>query len=113
MVTKLKPDVKVIIDIGAQILELSNREVAEMWLSMVPHEPEHQAVVFFGDEDDILVLDRSGHVELLHVSPFLDRLGACLVYLDEVHTRGIDLQLPHDYRAAVTLSATLTKDRMV
>jgi len=113
LVTKLKPPAKVIIDVGAQILELNNREVAEKWLSMVVNDPEHQAVVFFGDEDDLLVLDRSGHVDLLHISPFLDRLGACLVYLDEVHTRGTDLRLPHDYRAAVTLGPNLTKDRMV
>ena len=113
LVTKLKLPAKVIINVSAQILELNNREVAEKWLSIVVNDPEHQAVVFFSNEDDLLVLDRSGHVDLLHISLFLDRLGVCLVYLDEVHTRGTDLRLPYDYRAAVTLGPNLTKDRMV
>jgi hypothetical protein len=30
-------------------------------------------------------------------------MEACFVFLDEAHTRGIDLKLPSNYRAAVTL----------
>ncbi|PSN58809.1 hypothetical protein BS50DRAFT_682614 [Corynespora cassiicola Philippines] len=43
----------------------------------------------------------------------IKQLDVCLVYLDESHTRGTDLKLPRDYRAAVTLGANLTKDRLV
>jgi hypothetical protein len=37
----------------------------------------------------------------------------CHIYLDESHTRGIDLRLPQHYRAAVTLGANLKKDKLV
>ncbi|KAF9769941.1 hypothetical protein IL306_012560, partial [Fusarium sp. DS 682] len=60
-----------------------------------------------------MVLDRSGKVEELQTSPFADQLDQCLVFLDEAHTRGTDLRLPANYRAAVTLGANLTKDRLV
>ncbi|KAK1807511.1 hypothetical protein LTR12_018145 [Friedmanniomyces endolithicus] len=40
------------------------------------------------------------------------QLDVCLVFLDESHTRGTDLRLPETYRAAVTLGAGLTKDRL-
>jgi hypothetical protein len=53
------------------------------------------------------------NVEALHVSSFATRLDVCLVFLDEAHTRGIDLKLPRDYRAAVTLGPGLCKDKLV
>ncbi|KAL7781006.1 hypothetical protein V8C43DRAFT_320153 [Trichoderma afarasin] len=52
-------------------------------------------------------------VESLQTSPYGQQLDLCLVYLDEAHTRGTDLKLPIDYRAAVTLGPGLTKDRLV
>jgi hypothetical protein len=52
-------------------------------------------------------------VEHLQTSPYADQLDVCLVFLDEAHTRGTDLKLPDNYRAAVTLGANLTKDRLV
>ncbi|KAL4804843.1 hypothetical protein BDV18DRAFT_161935 [Aspergillus unguis] len=109
----LSPPTQVILDVGAQILELTNREVAETWLKMVPNNPSAQAVVFVNDSDEICVLDRTGLVELLHISPFAKHLESCLVFLDEAHTRGIDLKLPPHYRAAVTLGAGITKDKLV
>lgn len=114
-VTSLDPPVRVILDVGAAILELDNREVAQEWLRLVPESttPEIQAVVFVNDSDDITVVDRKGVVEPLQTSPFAKQLGQCAVFLDEAHTRGIDLKLPVDYRAAVTLGANLTKDRLV
>ncbi|KAF5986478.1 hypothetical protein FCOIX_1537 [Fusarium coicis] len=72
-----------------------------------------QAVVCFNEDDEIIVLDRSGKVEELGTSPFAEQLDQCLVFLDESHTRGTDLKLPPDYRAVVTLGAGLTKDRLV
>lgn len=59
------------------------------------------------------VVDRCGRVEPLQASPFAKHLDVCLVFLDEAHTRGTDLRLPTHYRAAVTLGADLTKDRLV
>jgi hypothetical protein len=99
--------------VGAQILELTNLEVAKTWLKMVPDEGWAQAVVYVSDGDELCVVDRTGLVEPLQISPFANQLGACLVFLDEAHTRGIDLRLPQHYRAAVTLGAGLTKDKLV
>lgn len=105
--------VQVILDVGAQILELSNFQVAETWLKMTAVDGEKQAVVFFDDNDELSVLDRKGYVESFQTSPFAEQLDLCFVFLDEAHTRGTDLKLPEDYRAAVTLGANLTKDRLV
>jgi hypothetical protein len=103
---------RVILDVGAQILELNNLQVVERWLEM-SDESTTQAAVFFNDLEELSVLDRTGKVESLQTSPFAKQLDVCLVYLDEAHTRGTDLKLPRNYRAAVTLGASLTKDRLV
>ncbi|KAK5994206.1 hypothetical protein PT974_07649 [Cladobotryum mycophilum] len=112
LVGSMDSSVQVILDVGAQILELTNYQVAKAWLQMVPL-GEKEAVVFFNDFDDLCVVDRRGHVEHLQTSPYSQQLDRCLVFLDESHTRGTDLKLPRDYRAAVTLGANLTKDRLV
>ncbi|KAL4812455.1 hypothetical protein BDW67DRAFT_193625 [Aspergillus spinulosporus] len=113
LVVSLAPRTQVVLDVGAQILELTNLEVAKAWLRMVPDEGWAQAVVYVSDGDELCVVDRTGLVEPLQTSPFAKQLGACLVFLDEAHTRGIDLRLPQHYRAAVTLGAGLTKDKLV
>lgn len=109
----LDPCTQVVLDVGAQILELTNLEVAKTWLKMAPDEEWAQAIVYVSDADELCVVDRTGLVELLQISPFAKQLEACLVFLDEAHTRGIDLRLPQHYRAAVTLGAGLTKDKLV
>jgi hypothetical protein len=112
IVDSMSPPVQVILDVGAQILELDNRQVAQKWMALTSNNAV-QAVLFFNDDEELLVIDRTGREEALQVSPFLKRLDECLVYLDEAHTRGIDLRLPKNYRAAVTLGANLTKDRLI
>lgn len=103
---------KVLLDVGAQVLELRNHEVAKRWLEEVP-EYTARAAVYFNDNDELTVLTRDGNTEPLMVSAFAERLDGCLVYLDEAHTRGTDLKLPRKSRAAVTLGPNLTKDRLV
>ncbi|KAF8545391.1 hypothetical protein BDD12DRAFT_919880 [Trichophaea hybrida] len=95
MVVKQEPKIRVILDVGAQIL-LKN-----------------EAVVYFDDRDEIIVQKPDGSTELLLFSPFAKQLDKCFVYLDEAHTRGTDLKLPIESRAAVTLGPKLTKDRLV
>jgi hypothetical protein len=104
--------VRVILDVGAQVLELQNEEVAHEWLSRVP-ESAAQAAIFFDAGNQLCVLDREGAKEPLDASPFAKQMDQCLVYLDESHTRGTDLKLPADYRAIVTLGPGLTKDPLV
>ncbi|KAI3342590.1 hypothetical protein F4824DRAFT_113897 [Ustulina deusta] len=111
-VVKLERPTRVILDVGAQILELDNQEVAQTWLQMVT-DTKTQAAVFVNDNDELSVIDRQGRLELLQTSSYATQLDSCLIFLDEAHTRGIDLKLPDDYRAAVTLGANLSKDRLV
>ncbi|OGM45293.1 hypothetical protein ABOM_006398 [Aspergillus bombycis] len=113
LVMQMTPPVQVILDVGAQVLELTNAEVANEWLRLTSNSDMPQAVVFCDDNDELCVLDRKGRVELLQTSPFAKQPDVCYVFLDEAHTRGTDLKLPEHYRAAVTLGANLTKDRLV
>lgn len=106
-----KPAVRVILDVGAQVLELRNEEVASRWLSQLPA-TEVQGAVFFDPSDELCVLNRDGAMESLSVSSFAKQMDRCVIYLDEAHTRGTDLKLPVDYRALVTLGPDLNKDRL-
>ncbi|UNI17476.1 hypothetical protein JDV02_003816 [Purpureocillium takamizusanense] len=113
LIVKMSPEVRVVLDVGALVLDMTNEQFAHEWLKATDGRDDIEAVVYCNNDDHICVLDRRGQVELLAVSPFGGRLGRCVVFLDEAHTRGIDLRLPSDYRAAVTLGADLTKDRLI
>ncbi|PVH99843.1 hypothetical protein DM02DRAFT_710275 [Periconia macrospinosa] len=109
IVNNMTPEVRVVLDVGALILEMNNLEVSQYWLA---RNESAQAVVFFQGEE-LSVLDRSGRIESFQTSPYAKQLDSCLIYLDEAHTRGTDLKLPRNYRAAVTLGVNLTKDRLI
>ncbi|KAF7555952.1 hypothetical protein G7Z17_g1782 [Cylindrodendrum hubeiense] len=113
LVANLSSNTRVILDVGAQVIDLNNLEFARKWLSCYEGDEHTQAAIFFNELDELVVLDRFGKIEELQVSPFADQLDECLVFLDEAHTRGTDLRLPAYYQAAVTLGANLTKDRLV
>lgn len=92
------------------MLEMTNQELVKHWLSL---REDVAAGVFFNDEDSLSVLTQDGVVEPLYSSTFLQQLHQCVIYLDDAHTRGTDLKLPRDFRAAVTLGPKVTKDRLV
>ena len=102
--------IRMLLDAGAQILEMDNMSLAQAWLE-VDHEAE--AAVFFGGDDRARVLYKDGKSQPLAGSPFLNNLGACVVYLDEAHTRGVDLKMPANAVAALTLGIQQTKDHTV
>ncbi|KAK6500898.1 hypothetical protein TWF506_003658 [Arthrobotrys conoides] len=109
------PPISVLLDVGAQVLELGNEEVAKEWLSRAAKSnPERwQAAIFFNTKDEICVVDLAGRVELLMTSNFAKQMENCLCYLDDAHTRGTDLQFPLGSRAMITLGPKTTKDRLV
>jgi hypothetical protein len=111
LLVKQEPEIRVLLDVGAQMLEMQNPELAKYWLSIAA--PALEAVVYFNDSDQLMVMTRDGSTELLVSSSFADRLEDCAIYLDDVHTRGTDLKLPHNTRAAITLGPGVTKDRLV
>ena len=102
--------VRVFIDVGAQVLDTTNRDFVKLWMDI---RQDVKAGIYFDEDDNIMVLTRDLKDEKLSVSSFYGRLEQCVVYLDEVHTRGTDLKLPATARAAVTLGPKLTKDRLV
>jgi hypothetical protein len=104
-----KPEVRVLLDVGAQMLELKNQDMAEAWLRA---KHDAQAAVFVNDDDELVVVSRDGTIEPLVSSPFAQQLDQCIVYLDDAHTRGTDVKLPSGFRAAVTLGPKVTKDRL-
>jgi hypothetical protein len=103
------PEIRVLLDVGAQMLELQNADLARYWLGLRSDVP---AVIFF-ENDEPFVLMHDGTKEAFISSPFKQQLNKCLVYLDDAHTRGTDLKLPRSYRAAVTLGRGVTKDRLL
>ncbi|OJJ43588.1 hypothetical protein ASPZODRAFT_28243 [Penicilliopsis zonata CBS 506.65] len=111
MVVSMPEQVQVILDVGAQIIEMDNESVARSWLHRSG--ATVQAAVFVNSSDELCVVDRQNRIEPLQISPFATQMDVCLVFLDEAHTRGIDLRLPKNAKAAVTLGAGLTKDRLV
>ena len=79
-------NIRVLIDVGAQIMDVDNLELIRLWLGLT-RETEVEAGVYCDGQDNVMVLDRKGRTEPLHVSSFQSRMDRCLVYLDEVHTR--------------------------
>lgn len=107
----LKLNARVILDVGAQVLE-HNEDISRQWLHCASaHDAE--AVVFFDANSNICVLTRDDVIESLVVSLFAKMLDRCLIYLDQDHTRGTDLNFPQNYKAIVTLGPGLSKDRIV
>ena len=104
------PEIRVLLDVGAQMLELQNKDLVRHWLDL---KPDISAAIFFDDLDHLLVLTQDGTVEPFTSSPFNRQLDKCIVYLDDAHTRGTDLKLPRETRAAVTLGPKVTKDRLL
>ncbi|CBX97993.1 hypothetical protein LEMA_P094020.1 [Plenodomus lingam JN3] len=104
-------NIRVLIDAGAYILEMSNENLVKAWMDIDTRPP---AAVYFGADNRAWVRYRGikESVPLL-ATPFVDNMDNCLVYLDEAHTRGIDLKLPQDACGALTLALGQTKDHTV
>ena len=107
---ELDSTIRVFIDVGAQVLDTTNHDFVKAWMEAAS---DVDAGIFFDKHDNVMVLTRDLKLEKLAVSSFQNRMDRCVVYLDEVHTRGTDLKLPGTVRAAVTLGPRLTKDRLV
>jgi len=107
---KQDSEIRVLLDVGAQILELRNKELARAWLDL---RRDVSAAIFFDDADHLTVITQDGTIEPFFSSPFNRQLEKCVVYLDDAHTRGTDIKFPQGTRAAVTLGPKVTKDRLV
>ncbi|GIQ80735.1 protein of unknown function DUF3645, partial [Kipferlia bialata] len=99
-----------LIDCGAQMIALSNRQVAETWLGMTGTDIE--AAVYFADGNRLMALNKQGITAPFLASPYYTQLHRCIVYIDDHHSRGTDLKMP-SWRAALTLGPRLTKAKLV
>ncbi|KAF8729325.1 hypothetical protein RHS02_07821, partial [Rhizoctonia solani] len=104
------PEIRILLDVGAQIIDMKNKELVEYWLSL---RPEIEAAIYFNDQHELMVLPKNGGPTPLKGSPFIQSLDKCIIYLDDAHTRGTDLKLPRETRALVTLGPKVTKDRLI
>lgn len=112
LLVQQQPEIRVLLDVGAQMLELQNEELVRCWLTAARN-PDIKAAVYFNEHDELSILPRDGTPSSFYSSPFAQRLDKCIVYLDDGHTRGTDLKLPRDTRALVTLGPKVTKDRLL
>ncbi|KAI6125916.1 hypothetical protein EDD16DRAFT_1757564 [Pisolithus croceorrhizus] len=109
LVAEQQPEIRVILDVGAQVLGLQNNEFAARWLDL---KSDALAAVYFNDRDELTVLTREGTTQSFLDSPYVSRLDECIIYLDDAHTRGTDIKFPIGFRAAITLGPKVTKDRL-
>jgi len=112
--SKSPEPIQVLLDVGAQVLEMTNRQVAGHWLGLAARgNKTWTAAVYFDEDDELMVISKDGSIQPYMISPYVKNMNRCLVYLDESHTRGTDIKLPRQSIAAVTLGPKLTKDRLV
>ncbi|KAF4549176.1 Hypothetical protein D9617_23g005910 [Elsinoe fawcettii] len=103
--------IRILIDAGAYVLEMDNQALAEAWLAA---DIETKAAVYFGRDHRIWVKYRAKVDPVpLVATHYAEDLSECVVYLDESHTRGVDLKFPPNARAALTLALGQTKDHTV
>ena len=105
-----QPKIRVLLDIGSQILDLTNYQVATAWLKIYR---DTTGAIYFNENDELMVLTRNGITQPMLSSPLSLQLDHCVVYLDHAHTRGTDIKLPTGSRAAATLGPQVTKDALV
>ncbi|KAF8867182.1 hypothetical protein BDZ45DRAFT_609382 [Acephala macrosclerotiorum] len=104
-------NIRILIDAGAYILEMDNLSLVKAWLDI---DTRAKGAVYFGADNRAWVQYRGGKEEVpLLATSFAENLDECLVYIDEAHTRGIDLKLPQEARGALTLALGQTKDHTV
>ncbi|KAG9310853.1 hypothetical protein JVU11DRAFT_8708 [Chiua virens] len=111
ILNKQKPEIRVLLDVGAQMLELENLPLARAWLD-ASDDTRVSAAIYFNKDDELTVLTRDGRTQPLLSSPFAQQLDQCVIYLDDAHTRGTNIKFPTGFRAAVTLGPKVTKDRL-
>jgi hypothetical protein len=101
--------INVVLDPGALVLQMSNRKFVEAWLK---ERPDMEAAAFF-EGDSIFIVTQAGMLVPFGASPYCDDMAKCLLYLDDIHTRGSDFLLPLDTRAILTLGKGMPKDKFL
>jgi hypothetical protein len=101
--------INVVLDAGALVLQMSNLSFVESWLKC---RPDMEAGAFF-QGSSIFALTQDGMLLKFDDSPYCDDMSGCLLYLDDIHTRGSDFRLPLNTRAVLTLGKGMQKDKFM
>jgi hypothetical protein len=103
--------IRIFINAGAYILEMKNIDVIKKWLEI---DTQAKAGLYFGKDNRAMVLYRRRKEPIpLVATPFTENLQECVVYLNEAHTRGVNLKLPLDATRVLTLGPGQTKDHTI
>jgi len=102
--------IDVVLEPGAIVLQMSNRTFAKEWLN---RRKDKSAAVYFDSSNNVMVLTQDGNTTNFAVSPYVWDMSDCLLYLDDIHTRGSDFKLPLNAQAALTLGRGLPKDKFL
>ncbi|EGG19507.1 hypothetical protein DFA_00085 [Cavenderia fasciculata] len=101
----------ILIDSGALMIGKSNEDVAKKWLKKESSARIDGALFF--ENDKLTTIDREGKKFIFSQSPLSDRLDRVLVYLDDYHTRGVDINLPVNSNGMLTVGNKITKEKLL
>ncbi|XP_018895940.2 uncharacterized protein [Bemisia tabaci] len=99
-----------LIDAGALVTGLSNSDVAKFLITHLPD--TFVGILYFSDEGNKLTVQtRDGKISALQ-DCYLDK-RFLFAYLDDIHTRGTDIQLPLNCHAILTIGMDMSKDKLM
>ena len=102
--------INVVLDAGALILEMSNEDFSKAWLRT---RDDMEAVAYFDSFNMIKVATQDGEIVTYGATSYSSDMSKCLLYLDDIHTRGSDFVLPQDTKAMLTLGKGMPKDKFI
>ena len=103
--------IRILIDVDAFILEMNNRSLVKLWLNI---DTKAKTTIYFETDNRawIQYKRKKKKISLLIIS-FVENFDECLVYLDEAHTRDVDLKLSQNARETLILILDQTKSHIV
>ena len=78
LISKQKPPPRILLDAGAQILDMKNRDLAQYWHGGRADAP---ATIYFDEMDKGMIVHEDGRQEILSSSSYAPDSGKCLVYM--------------------------------
>jgi hypothetical protein len=106
------PPLRALIDVGALVTGMSNKQVAEKLLELdetLNTNPRFEACVFLNEHDiEMVKIRKGGEPTRLSYSPYKDKPELRFTFYDQIHTTGIDIKQSPDAHAAVTIGKDLT-----
>ena len=101
-------NLNVLIDAGGDVDDSGN-VVAHRWLRS---RPDMLACLYYFNDEQYIV-DQHDNVQKRDQSNFAKFLNKVLIYLDDQHTRGVDLKIPDNTTAMVTIGDGVTRDKLM